>query len=323
MVDIDHELSLFGVLHHEQKIYDGPLFKVHPEIKENHIIYSFENSDDLLDALGHRSELLNSCYYQYQHKFIFRGHADHTWKLIPSAYRESFPSSKWSHSRSNDFTKYIVSGQSHFSEVRNFSKFVSGVDEIGFFVESNVLAQCKVIDDHTSLSACHYFNWPNNDSYRLLALAQHYGMPTRLLDWTTDPLVSLFFATQECKSDKLDVWVLPELLIKLGEIMRGVKVIHVPKVDNINVQAQSGLFTNHIFKPADGLASLDESLMMIIRGNEKAIQILNKLSLKPRRFTLPTSERENLRRKIISMGITWTKITPSLYGVTKAITEMR
>ncbi len=39
--------------------------------------------------------------------------------------------------------------------------------------------------------------WPPDDLLSLLALAQHYGCPTRLLDWSSEGLIAAWFAATE------------------------------------------------------------------------------------------------------------------------------
>ncbi len=82
-----------------------------------------------------------------------------------------------------------------------------------------------------------------------LALAQHHGLPTRLLDWTYNPLVAAFFAcSEQSESDGAIYCLLPEWSIVPENTKPGKhnKVARFkPHVVAARIARQSGIFTAH------------------------------------------------------------------------------
>lgn len=88
----------------------------------------------------------------------FRGHGDANWRLIPKAGRP----------------EYDLGPAQEFGPARDLGRF----------------------NDWRHKAAAYLANLPEND-WECLALAQHHGLATRLLDWSFNPLVATFFAVCE------------------------------------------------------------------------------------------------------------------------------
>jgi hypothetical protein len=98
-----------------------------------------------------------------------------------------------------------------------------------------------------------------DDEDRLLALGQHHGLPTRLLDWSTSPYVAAFFALSGALTTRgpaerhVSVWAL-HLDAPVWTADLGVAFLPPGGGGNVRMRSQGGCFTRSLTP----FASLEE-----------------------------------------------------------------
>ena len=188
--------------------------------------------------------------------------------------------------------------------------------------------------------------------WEVAALAQHYGVPTRLLDWTYNINTALYFAVKDFikplttkeqllrteflfkNRGKIDeplceIWALDTTVVVTREGRHPLELIRPPYNGNPNLAAQEGVFTLwSLLKPVhieQGKWKFDMTLKDDTPLDMLLVKKLGELKVDERpylyRISFPQKASVEIYQYLKQIGHTAAKLFPGYDGVTIAMKE--
>ena len=191
-------------------------------------------------------------------QWIFRGQADQRWPLIPKAFR--------AHEHLDVLPGGVAGPKAtHGDQIRAewqlFLNFLRLADRAALppaVDDDTVFHHESWLDEHEAyigrLDTIGVREWPLRRLVPNLALAQHHGVPTRMMDWSEDPLVAAYFAAAEAAewvaagripagAQRFSVWALNlGAVATLGHRL-DLEIVYTSRARNPRLHAQEGLFS--------------------------------------------------------------------------------
>jgi len=251
-------------------------------------------------------------------RWLFRGVANaDRYVLLPSAHRDE---AAWQAFKPGFDPRHASEAARKEAERELARRFYLTLDKAGFPLPGMAPLTKAALHGVSS-------SWPPGAVTDLLALAQHYDVPTRLLDWTDRGLVGAYFAALKPHGEEdshLAVWALSRTFTrKYGLVSNGVQttihLVSAPRASNPNLHAQGGQFTYCM--DLETLRPLDDVIEEIYRRVREHTADVDSLLPAMRCLRMPRSEAKHLLYLLHEEGVSGLSMFPDLSGVAKHIRE--